>query len=81
MRKSLRIDEIPKYPEKPQISSLMKEIQKQGYQWKLTILKDFLRMFRKKEEKPIQRYETEPGEKMQVDSIVLRRGTNPLSAF
>ena len=60
---------------------LLKEIQEQGYQGKLTILKDFLRTFRKKEEKPIQRYETEPGEQMQVDWVVLRKGSNPLSAF
>jgi len=106
VRKSLRVEEIPKYPERPQIASkldpyknylrkrvedaqpyflpapvLLKEIQEQGYQGKLTILKDFLRTFRKKEEKPIQRYETEPGEQMQVDWVVLRRGANPLSAF
>ena len=60
---------------------LLKEIQEQGYQGRLTILKDFLRTFRKKEEKPVQRYETEPGEQMQVDWVVLRRGANPLSAF
>lgn len=106
VRKSLRVEEIPKYPERPQIASkldpyknylrkrvedaqpyflpapvLLKEIQEQGYQGKLTILKDFLRTFRKKEEKPVQRYETEPGEQMQVDWVVLRRGANPLSAF
>lgn len=61
---------------------LLKEIQNQGYQGKITILRDFLQTIRKKkEEKPIQRYETDPGEQMQVDWVVLRRGSNPLRAF
>ena len=67
VRKSLRSNEMPKYPKKPKVASkldpykeylkkrvkqaepyflpapvLLKEIQEQGYQGKLTILKDFL---------------------------------------
>jgi transposase len=106
VRKSLRTEEMPKYPGRPQVASkldpykeylkkriegaepyflsapvLLKEIQEQGYHGKITILRNFLQTIRKKEEKPIQRYETEPGEQMQVDWVVLRRGSNPLSAF
>jgi len=53
----------------------------EGYQGKITILREFLQPIRGKEQKPIQRYETDPGEQMQVDWVVLRRGANPLSAF
>lgn len=60
---------------------LLKEIQEEGYQGKITILREFLQPIRGKEQKPIQRYETDPGEQMQVDWVVLRRGANPLSAF
>jgi transposase len=60
---------------------LLKEIQEMGYQGKITILRDFLQTIQLKEEKPIQRYETDPGEQMQMDWVVLRRGATPLRAF
>jgi len=60
---------------------LFREIQEQGYSGKITILRSFLQTIRKKEDKPIQRYETEPGEQMQVDWATLRGGSHPLKAF
>ncbi len=54
---------------------LIREIQEQGYQGKITILKDFLHKLKKgpAEEKVI-RFETEPGSQAQVDWSILQKG-------
>ncbi|MCP3029721.1 IS21 family transposase, partial [Halobacillus sp. A5] len=47
---------------------LYQEIRKQGYSAGKTILKDFVQLYRKSfKESHTRRYETEPGEQMQVD--------------
>ncbi|MBV8049159.1 MAG: IS21 family transposase [Paludibacterium sp.] len=63
---------------------LLREIQAQGYEGGLTLLKQFyspLRPQSPQEEGPAVRFETEPGRQMQADFVVFRRGRSPLSAF
>jgi transposase len=61
---------------------LLREIRERGYDGGLTQLKDFLRSVR-----PVPppdrlvRFETPPGQQMQIDFVVLRRGVSPLRAF
>ena len=60
---------------------LLREIRDQGYQGQLTILRQFLRKMQHTEPEEIKRYETEPGEQMQVDWWVARSGKKPLYCF
>lgn len=60
---------------------LLKEIQDQGYEGKMTILRGFLRKIRTPEPEKIVRYETDPGEQMQVDWWEIRKGKDPLYGF
>ena len=61
---------------------LLCENQERGYQGQLTILRAFLRTLRPAPEAdPIVRFETKPGEQMQVDWCQVRRGKNQLSAL
>lgn len=61
---------------------LLREIREQGYQGGITRLRSFLASLRPaKVEEPVVRFETEPGLQMQVDWVVFRRGSSPLSAF
>jgi transposase len=60
---------------------LLKEIQEQGYQGQITILRAFLRKIRTPEPEKIIRYETDPGEQMQVDWWEIRKGKDPLYGF
>jgi len=61
---------------------LLREIQDLGYDGKITILRDFLRILRPKQDnEPVVRFETKPGEQMQVDWCQVRRGKYRLTAF
>lgn len=63
---------------------LLRELRERGYDGQVSILKDFLRTLRPAAvEAPLLRYETAPGEQMQVDWAVFRRGPAALrlSAF
>jgi transposase len=61
---------------------LLREIREQGYDGGITQLKLFLRSIRpQKAPETIVRFETPPGEQLQIDFVVLRRGENPLRAF
>jgi transposase len=61
---------------------LLREIREQGYNGGLSLLKNFLATLRPTPvSEPVIRFETEPGEQMQVDWVVFRRGKSPLSAF
>jgi transposase len=61
---------------------LLREIRDRGYTGSLTQLKGFLGVHKPKPViEPVVRFETEPGEQMQVDFVVFRRGSEPLSAF
>jgi transposase len=63
---------------------MLRELQNQGYTGSLSLLKQFyasLKPPREPNDEPGVRFETEPGQQMQVDFMVLRRGQSPLSAF
>lgn len=60
---------------------LFREIQAQGYQGKEGILRQYLRPFKTEIVKPVVRFETEPGQQLQVDYTTIRRGKNPLKAL
>ena len=61
---------------------LIREIQAEGYVGGISQLKVFLRELKPRPvAEPLVRFETEPGQQMQVDFVVLRRGRDRLSAF
>lgn len=61
---------------------LLLEIQAKGYSGKLTQLRDYLRQLKpKKKVEPLVRFETEPGEQMQVDWGEFKMGLFKLHAF
>jgi len=60
---------------------LLREIREQGYQGGYSILTSFLLTLKSKATEVVVRFETEPGEQMQVDFTIIRRGRDPLLAF
>jgi transposase len=61
---------------------LFRELREQGYVGSLRLLRYYLQRQRPAvKADPVVRFETGPGEQMQVDWMVLRRGKDPLSAF
>ena len=61
---------------------LLREIRELGYEGGITQLKEYVRSIRPAvAEKPIVRFETDPGKQLQIDFVVLRRGDMPLRAF
>lgn len=61
---------------------LLREIREQGYGGSLTQLKAYLAAMRPaRKEDPVVRFETEPGQQMQVDFVVFKRCGVRLSAF
>jgi transposase len=61
---------------------LLREIGERGYTGGLTQLKAFLASYKPRPAvEPLVRFETAPGEQMQVDFVVFRRSPEPLSAF
>lgn len=60
---------------------LLKEIREQGYEGKLTILRYFIRQYQAPKPEKIIRYETDPGEQMQVDWWEARGGKKPIYGF
>ena len=69
-------------PERIPGSVLLTELRERGYGGGYTMLKLFLAALWPKEiAEPVIRFETEPGEQMQVDWAVIRRGENRLSVF
>ena len=61
---------------------LFREIQTQGYQGKEGILKNYIRQFKPKTaDEPVVRFETPPGQQMQVDFTTIQRGGKKLKAF
>jgi len=60
---------------------LLREIRELGYAGGLTQLKLFLNPLKQVAEEPVVRFETPPGEQMQADFTVVRRGRDPLLAF
>ncbi len=61
---------------------LLREIREQGYEGSLTQLKVYAASIRPmKKEEPLIRFETDPGQQMQVDFVVFKRCGERLSAF
>jgi len=61
---------------------LIREIRDLGYTGGISQLKVFLTEFKAKPiEEPVVRFETPPGQQLQVDFVVIRRGRERLSAF
>ncbi len=60
---------------------LLREIRQRGYEGGLTQLKAFIAPMKATPAEPVVRFETAPGEQMQVDFTVIRRGREPLLAF
>jgi transposase len=60
---------------------LLREIQALGYDGGLTQLKMFINPLKQVVAEPVVRFETAPGEQMQADFTMIRRGRDPLLAF
>jgi transposase len=60
---------------------LWREIRELGYRGGITQLKAFIKPFKQRRDDPVVRFETAPGEQMQADFTVIRRGRDPLLAF
>lgn len=61
---------------------LLREVREQGYVGGYSQLKRFVAQHRPKPaEDPVVRFETDPGQQMQVDFTIIRRGREPLLAF
>ncbi|MFA5985139.1 MAG: IS21 family transposase, partial [Methylococcaceae bacterium] len=60
---------------------LLREIQAQGYQGKDGILKIYIRAFKQQPKEPVVRFETPPGQQMQVDFTTISRGRHKLKAL
>lgn len=69
-------------PERLSATALLGELRQRGYQGGLTVLREHLAGLRPAAEpEPVVRFETAPGDQMQVDWAVVRRGKDRLSAF
>ena len=63
-------------------TDLLREIRELGYDGGISQLKLFLATLQPPiAPEPIQRFETLPGQQMQIDFVVFRRGISPLHAF
>ncbi len=60
---------------------LLREIREHGYSGGITQLKAFINPLKQAKADPVVRFETAPGEQMQADFTVIRRGREPLLAF
>ncbi len=60
---------------------LLREIRERGYAGAITQLRAFLHPLKQVRGDPVVRFETAPGEQMQADFTVVRRGREPLLAF
>jgi transposase len=60
---------------------LLREIRERGYSGGISQLKAWLAPFKKNEPEPLVRFETPPGQQMQVDFTYVRRGRDPLLAL
>src|ERR1700755_1946905 len=60
---------------------LLQEIRTHGYTGGISQLKCFLAPYKQPVDDPVVRFETAPGQQMQCDFTIVRRGRNPLLAF
>ena len=69
-------------PERLEATVLLRELRERGYAGGYSILKEHLARLRPVAvPEPVVRFETVPGEQMQVDWAVIRRGVDRLSVF
>lgn len=69
-------------PHRLPASVLHREIAALGFNGSMRLVRNFMRtLYPLPAEEPIRRFETEPGQQLQVDWCVFRRGANSLSAF
>lgn len=60
---------------------LFGEITTKGYDGSLSLLRGYLREFKHISKEPVIRFETSPGEQLQIDFTVIKRGKQTLKAF
>lgn len=60
---------------------LLRELQERGYEGGLTQLKAWLAPMKRVQPEPVVRFETPPGQQMQADFTIVRRGADPLLAL
>jgi transposase len=68
-------------PERIPASVLLMELRERGYAGGYTMVKQFVASLKPKIVEPVIRFETAPGDQMQVDWAVIRRGGDRLSVF
>ena len=60
---------------------LLREIKAQGYEGKITTLRNFVRLFKTHEVEPLVRFETPPAKQLQIDFTVIKHGKLAIKAF
>ncbi|WP_339772133.1 IS21 family transposase [uncultured Paraglaciecola sp.] len=60
---------------------LFRELQTQGYEGQEGLVKIYIRQFKPITQEPVVRFETAPGQQMQVDFTTIKRGRNKLKGF
>lgn len=60
---------------------LFRELQERGYQGKEGILKNWLRPYKTVAQEPVVRFETEPGQQLQLDFTTISRGRRKIKAL
>ena len=60
---------------------LLRELRERGYTGGITILKNYLAPMKQVPVEPLNRFETDPGQQLQVDFTTIRRGASPLKAL
>lgn len=60
---------------------LFRELQERGYQGKEGILKNWLRPYKTVAQEPVVRFETEPGQQLQMDFTTISRGRRKIKAL
>ena len=62
-------------------SVLFEEIRQRGYPGGVSMLRSYLAQFKQSTPEPVIRFETQPGQQMQIDFTIIRRGKQSLKAF
>lgn len=60
---------------------LLRELREHGYHGGISILKTYLAPMKQAPAEPVVRFETDPGQQLQVDFTTIRRGTSSLKAL
>ena len=60
---------------------LFQEIKDQGYPGGITLVRDYVAQFKTHNNEPVIRFETKPGQQLQIDFTTIRRGKSTLKAF